>query len=108
MLLALNPVFEHNDSNDGTNANNIISQHFKYCKHFFALLKYFLYFDNYAPKIYVSKSFDHSKMLKSSLKSFVLTIVKLSVSAANCEKRALIRSSALRLTVLPAARTVFI
>lgn len=50
MLLALTLVFECNDSNDGTNANNMISQHFKYCKHFFAVLKYFLHFDKYAPK----------------------------------------------------------
>lgn len=50
MLLALNPVFERNYSNDGTNANNMISQHFKDCKYFFAVLTYFLYFDKYAPK----------------------------------------------------------
>ncbi len=78
MLLALNPVFERKDSNDGTNANNMISQHFKDCKHFFALLQYFLYFDKFAPKTAFQSAFNHSKMLKSSCKSLVLTIVTFS------------------------------
>ena len=79
MLLALNPVFERKDSNDGTNANNMISQHLIDCKYFFALFQYFLYFDKYAPKTDLQQTFNHSKMLKSSCKSLVLTIVTLSV-----------------------------
>ena len=48
MLLALNPVFEHKISNDGTNASNIISQLFKECKCFFVNLKIIRYFLHYA------------------------------------------------------------
>lgn len=107
MLLALNPVFERKNSNDGTNANSIISHYYKDCKWFFAVFTYFLFFDDYSPKESLSERSNHSKMLKSSCKSFVLTMEIPSSFASNCVRRALRRSSALRLTVLPAARIVF-